>query len=264
MRVGIIGTGQIGGMLAIAFARMKQPHITIINRTRSKAINIQLEYPEQIQIAKSMEQMIMTSDFLFLCLKSKDSRDWLAKWGELLSVNHCVVVTASQIPLAEAESMTVAQLVKVIPSITQSALAGYLLYALGERTDEMTTANLLYLLSQIGLPLCITENKARIYADLNSCGPAFTATLIRLMAEEAEKKGVPLHAAELMIIEMLMGTIQLLKDRQFTLQQIIQKVSVPGGVTEAGVDILQETLPSVFHALFEATEGRHQEIRSTF
>ena len=260
MQLGIIGTGQIGGMLATAFAKTKQPQIVIFNRTAGKAAMIQQKYPDQIQIADSTESIITTSDFLFLCLKSSDTRNWLAKWGDLLTPNHFLIMTTSQISLAEAESMAVSQIAKVIPSITQAALSGYLLYALGSRTEEMTRAALLHLLSQIGLPLAIDENKARIYADLSSCGPAFFATMIHQMAEEAEKKGVPLHTAELMVVGTLMGTIQLIRDNHFTLEEIIQKVSVPGGVTEAGVKLLDQALPNIFQELFEATENRHREI----
>ncbi len=263
MQLGIIGTGQMGGMLTTAFAKIKQPQLVIFNRTAGKAAMIQQKYPDQIQIADSMESIITTSDFLFLCLKSTDTQHWLLKWGDMLKSNQCLIMTTSQIPIAVAESLTVSQIAKVIPSITQYALSGYLLYALGPRTEEMTRAVLFQLLSQIGMPLAIDENKTRIYADLSSCGPAFFATMIHLMAEEAEKKGVPSHTAELIIVQTLMGTIHLIKDHHFTLEDIIQKVSVPGGVTEAGVILLQQALPNTFHELFEATELRHTEINTS-
>ena len=262
MRLGIIGTGQIGGMLATAFAKTKLPQLMIINRTSNKAEILAQAFPEQIQVADSMESIIVHSDYLFLCLKSPDTRNWLAKWGGFLDDKKHLIITSSQIALAELEAQTSAQVAKVIPSITQASLSGYILYSLGPRTDAMTVATLLLLLSRIGIPLAIAENDARIYADLTSCGPAFFATIIQQMAAAAKQKGVPQLTAESLIVEMMAGLVKLIKDNGYRLQDVIQKVSVPGGVTEAGVIILNQATPAMFTELFDATARRHRELGS--
>ncbi len=262
MRLGIIGTGQIGGMLATAFAKTKLPQLMIINRTSNKAEILAQAFPEQIQVTESMESIIAHSDYLFLCLKSPDTRNWLAKWSGLLDDKKHLIITSSQIALSELEAQTSAQVAKVIPSITQASLSGYILYSLGQRTDAMTAATLLALLSRIGIPLAINENDARIYADLTSCGPAFFSTIIQQMAAAAQQKGVPRLTAESLIVEMMAGLAKLIKDHGYRLQDVIQKVSVPGGVTEAGVIILDQATPAMFIELFDATARRHHELGS--
>ena len=260
MRLGIIGTGQIGGMLASAYAGTNLYHLTTINRTRSKADAIREKYPEQVSVATTTEAVIEYADVLFLCLKSADTRTWLANWGQLLDENQILISTSSQVALSELESQSLALAAKVIPSVTQTALTGYILYTTGQRFDESTRDTLHQLLARIGNPLAIAENETRIYADLTSCGPAFFAFIVQLMATAAEHKGVPAVTAESILVETMDGLIRLLKEKEYSLQEVIQKISVPGGVTEAGIDLLRTDAPLLFTDLFDATARRHRDI----
>lgn len=260
MRLGIIGTGRIGGMLAAAYAKTRLYDLMIINRTSAKADAIQRQHPAQIHVADAMETLIEFADVLFLCLKSTDTRAWLRQWGHLLNETQLLLSTSSQITLHEFDAGTLSLTARVIPSVTQHAHAGIILYTPGAKIREHTKGALHRLLSRVGEPLAIAENDARIYADLTSCGPAFFAMLITQAAAAAADKGVPAATAEAILVATLAGLVRLLKENGLTLSGIIQQVAAPGGVTEAGVALLRNETPRLFADLFAATERRHQEI----
>lgn len=260
MRLGIIGTGRMGGMLARAFANTGMTSILLYTRTLEKAAAIQDEFRDVVSIATSMTDLVANADYIFLCMKSPEVDKWIEIWADQLAPSQCVVSINSQISLAELEFRLPAQVMKAIPSITQTAEAGIILYMPGANVSEQSLNKLLHLFSTIGHPLLIDENMTRIYADLSSCGPAFFAVLIQQMADSAQKKGVPADTAEHLLIETLTGFTLLIQVKGLSLADVIQAVSVPGGVTEAGVKHLRQTIPAVFDQLFNVTAQRQKEL----
>ena len=45
------------------------------------------------------------------------------------------------------------------------------------------------------------------------------------------------------------------------MQDLITSVATKGGITEAGVKVIQRDAPEMFDQLFQATEARHELVR---
>lgn len=259
--IGIIGTGHMGSMFATAFIKAGyQGSILIHNRTQDKAVRLKKAHPHQIIVCTRPEDVVDQADYVFLCVKAEDADCVMTKLRDHLRFDQVFLSVISSISIIDMESIVPCKVVKLIPSITQMAQAGVLLVMFGSRLNADDQDQLIRRLSLIGTPHPIDEKDVRIFSDLTSCGPAFLAHWLKQMAEAAAKKGLDLRTAELLLTQMMDGTAKLVVDSRLSLSEIIQFVAAPGGVTRAGLDVLQETQPALFDRLFTATAVRQQQI----
>ncbi len=260
MRIGIIGTGHMGGMLATAFCEAGSPTVNIYNRNHSKAQRIQAVFPTSIHVCVNEQHVVSQSDVTFLCTKFTDIPSIAESIRPILHPSHYVISINSHVTLQELETILPCKIAKVIPSITQTALSGILLFMGGSRLDQEDEVELLELLSQIGVPHPIAETKTRVYSDLTSCGPAFIANWLLQFAHAAEVHGVKEEEAEHLLAAMVEGLGRLVTKKEMTLQEIVSRVSVPGGVTEAGLHVLQGADQHLLLRVLDATQAKQDHL----
>ncbi|MCL6516720.1 pyrroline-5-carboxylate reductase dimerization domain-containing protein [Alicyclobacillus sp.] len=253
MRIGVIGTGTIGSMLATAFHVNPDHEIWVHNRTREKAIALARTAPN-IRVASDLPALVKHSDLVFLCTKAQDGRQVTHDLAALLQPHQMLAVTISSIPVSWYEHSVPCPVAKVIPSVLQAARTGVMLVCHGERASAADKARLNAVLSEIAIPREIREDQIRIASDLTSCGPAFLAALLQHWAAAAEATGkLSREEAEQLLRATVTGVAQLLEGGM-TFSDIIQRVCVPGGVTEAGLVSIGHEAPEVFNRLHQTTQ----------
>jgi pyrroline-5-carboxylate reductase len=75
----------------------------------------------------------------------------------------------------------------------------------------------------------------------------------------AERKGIKPELAERLVKQTLLGTAMLLEEESFA--GLISSVATVGGITEAGVKVIQREAPGMFDQLFLTTEARHDQVK---
>jgi len=258
LRVGVIGTGNMGGMLARAFAAKRDVRVFAYNRTREKLVALIEQVPE-ITACPSAEDVIRSSDVVFLCTKSGDGMPLIRALGHLFRPNQIFVTTISAVPLAEWVQHMHGSVVKLIPSLTQSVNAGIALTTYGHRCTIADVDTINQLFDGIATPLQIEEPQVRISSDLTSCGPAFMSYLFMRWAEAAADTGnIRTVVAENMLRETVIGLAALLTDGM-DFADIVAKIAVPGGVTEVGLGALNGGAYRLFADLHQHTHhATHQ------
>ncbi|QSO54730.1 NAD(P)-binding domain-containing protein [Alicyclobacillus curvatus] len=260
MRIGIIGTGNIGGMLSKAFATARpEAQIIIHNRSRGKANQVAAGLAN-VDVASSPMEAAQGSDTIFLCTKSTDGWSVLDEVAPRLTRSQTLVTTISSIPMSEIEQITDASVAKVIPSILQSVQSGVILVTYGARMSQNARERLTQLLSSIAHPQAVSESQVRIYSDLSSCGPAFISEMLVHWADAAANTGnITTEDAQSMLVDTVIGLAHLFESGK-SLGEVITHVAVPGGVTETGILSLRQSAPQVFEQLHQATQ--HHGIRN--
>ncbi len=254
MRIGIIGTGNIGGMLSKAFATAHpEAQVTIYNRSRGKANRVAAGLAN-VYVTNSSIEAAQGADTVFLCTKSTDGWSVLDEVAPRLSRSQTLVTTISSIPLSDIEQITDASVAKVIPSVVQSVQSGVILVTYGPTMAQNARERLTQLLSSIAHPQAVSEAQVRVYSDLCSCGPAFMSELLVHWADAAASTGnITNEDAESMLVGTLIGLADLLRSGK-SLGEVITSVAVPGGVTETGILSLRQSVPQVFQQLHQATQ----------
>ncbi|TKC19983.1 late competence protein ComER [Robertmurraya kyonggiensis] len=262
MKIGFIGTGNMGRILieALLDGKAVSPSsLYITNRTISKALDIRQAFPE-IVVCNKAEEVAKQAELLFVCVKPIDMFDCIQNITPLLTNEHCVVSITSPISIEQLESVVPCSSARVIPSITNRALAGVSLLSFGEKCTPHWKEALISLVQSFSTPLQIEENITRVASDIVSCGPAFFSYLTRRFIDAAvSETSIDEETATKLASEMLIGLGELLRKEFYTLPTLQEKVCVKGGITGEGIKVLEEEIGAVFEHVFQATHSKFAE-----
>jgi competence protein ComER len=262
MRVGFIGTGSMGSILIEAFIQsgaLNPVHMIITNRTMTKAERLAAEYPG-LQVARSSRDVVNNSDIIFLCIKPSEYKTVIDDIKKEASPAQILVSITSPVQISHLEAVLQSKIAKIIPSITNYVFSGATLCAYSTRMTDEDIELLENMVSHISAPIRISEQYTRICSDLSSCGPAFLAFFIQKFIDAAvEETGIPESLAIQLASEMVLGTGKLLTTGGLNPVTLQQRVSVPGGITAAGIRIMENELHGLFNNLIRTTHSKYKE-----
>lgn len=257
-RIGIIGTGSMGGMLIRKFVEtgaFPAGDIVASNRSLEKVRAVALA--TGIDIAKNNLDLAASSDVIFICVRPLEIKPLLKELEGALTADKLVVSIAVDVTIAEISSLCDARVARVIPTVTSECSKGASLVAFGDRSTEADRSLLLSALSRISLSVETDEENFELLADLTSCAPAFISSLMHELALSAVRRGsVSLELAELLVMETLTGTAELLKKVK-SFEEVVGRVATKGGITEEGVKVIRRAAPAMYDDLLEATLSKH-------
>ncbi len=264
MRVGFIGTGNMGRTLIEAFIQsgyLQQDQIVAHNRSLQKVERLAKLYPSII-VASSCREAASLSDILFICVKPTEYKTVLMDIQAVVRTHQIVISITSPVEIEDLERFLPCKIAKVIPSVTNAVLSGATLVMHGTRMDYDDEQRIFYLLSAISRPVYVDEKYTRIASDLASCSPAFLSYILQSLAEAAvQETGLPRESAVSLVVEMAQGVGRLLTEGGFTLESLQERVAVPGGITAEGLTLLKEELDGTFERLFHITHEKfHHDI----
>lgn len=257
MSVGFIGMGNMGQMLVTALARsgVLQPgEIMVSNRSPEKLEQVAGRVPG-IEKAFTNRELARQCETVFLCMKPGETRAVLDEIGPYITSSHLVVTINNTIEIPMIERRIRGRVAKVIPSVVQTVGRGASLIMMGSRCTPEDCGLLMRLTEAISKPYVIEEAQARVASDLTSCGPAFLCYVFRAMAEAARRYQPDLsrETVDSMIRETAKATCELLEQTGLTFDDIIARVSTPGGVTADGIKVMDELFSGVWEQVIETT-----------
>ena len=107
-----------------------------------------------------------------------------------------------------------------------------------------------------------SEDYLDIFLALTSSGPAIIALIIESLSDGGLSGGLPKILSEELVMEMILGTITLLKENKLTTSELKNLVTSPGGTTMSALRVLEKK--SVRSALIESiisASNRSKEFR---
>ena len=262
MRVGVIGTGNMGTMIIQSLIDSKAippENLYITNRTLNKAIALKSQYPT-LHVVTSELDCIEQADLIFICIKPLDFPPLIKRMKEVVNKDQCIISITSPIRVDDLEKTLNCSCARAIPSITNRAQAGVCLMTFGEKCTDEWKKKIMQLISKIGKPIEIEENIVRVASDIVSCGPAFLSYLIQQFIKSAVRKTeIDESLATTLASEMLIGMGALIKENYYSFQSLQEKVTVRGGITGEGLKVLEQShFENSFDDLFEATYKKFQ------
>jgi competence protein ComER len=262
MKIGIIGTGNMGRILAEALIdgnAVSPSSMMITNRTLAKALDIQKIYPG-LAIGHNAIDVAENSDAIFICVKPHNMLEVVERINPVLSKDKCIISITSPISVEQLERKVDCSVIRIIPSITNRALAGVSLFTYGTRCSAEWKNALNALFKKVSVPVEIEENVTRVASDIVSCGPAFFSHLVQSFISAAVKETeIDEETATVLASEMLIGLGELLSKNHYTLPTLQEKVCVKGGITGEGIKVLDSETGDMFEKIFQATHKKFEE-----
>ncbi|RKN79036.1 late competence protein ComER [Paenibacillus ginsengarvi] len=262
MKIGFIGTGSMGTVLIESFIRsgaLQPSSVIASNRSKHKADLLAAKYPGLLAV-DSNRQVAATCGTIFICVRPLVFKQVVDEIKPYVTPDTTVISITSPVLLRHLESSLPCKVAKVIPSITNGVLSGAALCIYGERMSEEDRGSLEWLVGMIGKPVRVSEQHTRVTSDISSCGPAFLAYFVQKLVDAAvHVAGLPQEEATRLASEMVLGTGKLLTAGGYTPESLRQRVAVPGGIIEAGLELMERELDTTFIRLLEATHAKYDE-----
>jgi competence protein ComER len=260
MRVGIIGLGSMGTILLESFLDsgvIKEKDITVINRTKEKALKAKEAYPA-IHVADTIAEAVKRSDYFFVCVKPLQFACVIDEIAPVCTQKQLCISITSPISVELLESKVDCKVARIIPTILNRALAGSTLISYGKRCTTEDQKQVHAFMSHFSEPLEIEENITRVSSDIVSCGPAFFSYLLQQFIDGAVRQTeISKEDATTLATNMIIGMGRLLEQGHYTLPTLQERVCVPGGITGEGIKVLEQEVGHMFDHLFQQTHAKY-------
>ncbi|MDE7370374.1 MAG: pyrroline-5-carboxylate reductase [Desulfovibrio sp.] len=263
LRIGCIGSGRMGGALLSRLAALKLPELSLCAYNRSpeklepfKALGVEA----MPGIAATAEQ----ADLLLIAVKPYQVAEVLAAARGHIRPGTLVLSIAAGVSLARlaAEVDQGVDVARCMPTTT--ALVGKGVFAFCFRADaEEWRAPVLALFGQMGVCLELAEGKFTDFSALIGAGPAYVFAMMQGLVQAGITLGFPQDASRRMVDALFAGCAALAEAEATPLIQLRDDVCSPGGLTIAGVNVLDRAgLSGLLVDAVLAAQKRGREMES--
>ena len=241
MKIGFIGTGNMGGALARAAAKSGKVDILLANRTAEKAQALANAIGAAVcdNAAAAGE-----ADHLFLGVKPQMvvgvveglKADILASEGIFVSMLAGVSLEKLALLLGADK-----KIIRIMPNTPCAVGQGLILYAANGRVSEDELCAFRELMAPAGALDELNEHLIDAASAVSGCGPAYAYLFIEALADGGVKNGLPRAKAQRYAAQMLLGSAEMVLRTGRHPGQLKDEVCSPGGSTIAGVAALERS-----------------------
>ena len=258
MKIGFIGTGNMGGALARAAAKSGEAELLLANRTPEKARAL----ADAIGAAVCDNTTAAgEADHLFLGVKPQMMAGMLAGIAPVLKARAEKPVLISMAAGLTIESIRAMAggaypVIRIMPNMPAAVGEGVIFYACSENCKKADVEAFLSYMAPAGKLFALEEKLQDAGSAVAGCGPAFAAMFLEAMADGGVACGLPRAAAVQYAAQMMFGTAKMVLETNEHPGSLKDRVCSPGGSTIQGVRTLEERgmRAAVFDAVIAAYE----------
>ena len=242
MTIGFIGTGNMGGALAISAAKvLSGGQIYLANRTPEKAAAL----AERLgAVAVDNDSIAVECDYIFLGVKPQMMQGLLDSLRLLLAARKtpCVLVTmAAGLTMESIRTMLGLDLpvIRIMPNVACRVGQGLTLYSCSADVTTEQKREFLRILSASGRLEELDEHLIDAGSAVAGCGGAFACLFMEALADGGVTCGLPRDKAMRYAQQMLLGAAALALETGEHPGALKDAVCSPAGSTIAGVAELE-------------------------
>ncbi len=254
MKIGFVGAGSMAAAMARGWtAADVAVELIFSDADEERAEDLADEL--DADVAEDNEALADHSELLVLAMKPASLPE-VAEELEGAEVPVISILGATSLATL-TEALPRRPITRVIPNIAAEARQGVLCYSFSEGTDQDFRSNVAELLGALGTALETPEEQIDTATAVMSCAPAYVALVCETLLAAATRNGIPEPTARRMVVETIAGTGALMRQRDPA--AVRAAVASPGGITERGLEVLEEA--SFAEALDKAVEASLEKMR---
>jgi len=247
--VAVLGAGAMGEILAVGLIRAGWSLDDIVMVARRPERAKEAERLTEIRTILDPVAAMKGQDVVIVAVKPKDVPDLLDQVGESISTDQLVISLAAGVPLAVFEqALPGVPVIRSMPNTPAAVAEGMSAYCGGSEVDEEAFAKADAILAAVGETIRLSEDLLDAVTAISGSGPAYVFLLAESLTEAAIREGLPHHAAEKLVDQMIRGAGILLQGSEKSAFRLRGEVTSPGGTTAAAVHVLED---GGFRALME-------------
>lgn len=243
-KITFVGAGSmaesiISGIIAKGFLKPEQIYVT--NRSDDQKLQ-RLTDLFGLRCTRDKKEALNGADVIILAMKPKDVTEALLSIKPFVNKTQLLVPVLAGVStdyISETLNLNV-PVVRAMPNT--SAAIGFSATAIAGGTFasdeqiEMTKA----LFQTIGTTTVVSENDLHAVTGLSGSGPAYIYYFVEAMEEAAAQSGLNGDIAKELIVQTLVGAAEMLKTSTDTPSVLREKITSPGGTTQAGLETLEK------------------------
>lgn len=241
MTFGFIGTGNMGGALAVAAAKTGT-ELLLGNRTPAKAEALARQLGCKTATAR---EIAASCDYIVLGVKPQMMGDLLSALAPTLAQRttpFTLVSMAAGLKMETIQKMAGGgyPVIRIMPNTPVAVGSGVILYDATENVSEGVLGDFCAAMEQAGFLDRLPEGLMDAGSAVSGCGPAFVSMFIEALADGGVSCGLPRQKALRYAAYTLEGTARLLLETGKHPGQLKDEVCSPGGSTIEGVKVLEQ------------------------
>lgn len=242
MKIGFIGTGNMGGALASAAAKSGKVDILLANRTAEKAQALANAIGAAVcdNAAAAGE-----ADHLFLGVKPQMMAGMLADIVPVLKARAkkpVLISMAAGLTIETIQTMAGGNypVIRIMPNMPAAVGEGVIFYACSGNCGKAQQEAFLRYMAPAGKLFPLAEELHAAGSAVAGCGPAFAAIFLESMADGGVACGLPRASAIQYAAQMMLGTAKMVLETGRHPGVLKDSVCSPAGSTIQGVRTLEE------------------------
>ncbi|HLB52083.1 MAG TPA: pyrroline-5-carboxylate reductase [Chlamydiales bacterium] len=191
--------------------------------------------------ATSLKNLVDTSDLLLLCVRPSEL-EVLLKDLKALSLSHQWVISiVAGVKIAHIQTfLGKIPVIRAMPNLPTEVGMGMTTLSFSPESPLEFQSLSRLLFKGMGEIAELPEIKMDIATAIAGSGPAYVFALIEAAARLGEKNGIPYAVARRMAAQTFLGAGKMILESPEAIQDLIQSIAVPNGITEAGFRAFRE------------------------
>ncbi|WGV59222.1 pyrroline-5-carboxylate reductase [Brevibacillus brevis] len=242
-RIGFLGAGSIVEAMLSGIGKkglLPSERISVTNRNNMERLE-QLANDYGVTVTQDKFDVVRSSDILILAIKPKDAAEALLDLRGVVRSDQLIISVIAGVSTSLIGEWLGAEcpIIRTMPN-TSSAVG---LSATGlcanpfvqKEHGELATK----LFEAIGTVYEVAEEELDIITGLSGSGPAYIYYLVEAMMGAGAKAGLDREMARQLTLQTVIGAAHMLLDTREEPSILRQKVTSPGGTTQAGLEVLE-------------------------
>jgi pyrroline-5-carboxylate reductase len=243
LRVAILGTGKMGGILLHAFLKNNlvatdQIFATVHHPDRALALSAQFG----VEVTTDNLAAAQQADVILLGVKPIQVPDIIEQIKPALSADKLVLSFAASVTTRSIEDGAGYDLgvIRAMPNTPAMLAAGITALCAGRFASEEQMAIAQRIFQTVGRTVVVDEKHMDAVTGLSGSGPAFLYIIIEALAEAGVNVGLPRDIATLLAAQTTLGSARMVLETGYHPALLKDAVTTPAGCTVDGILELEE------------------------
>jgi pyrroline-5-carboxylate reductase len=263
VRVAVLGSGKMGGILLQAFLKENlfatdRIHATVSHAERALALSTQWG----VDVSTNNLEAARQSDLILVGVKPFQVPDLIAEIKPALTPDKLLVSFAASVKtrsIEETAGIDIA-VVRAMPNTPSALGAGAAALCRGRFVSDKQMELAQRLFETVGRTVLVDEKHMDAVTGLSGSGPAYIYIIIEALAEAGVKVGLPRDVATQLAAQTAYGAAKMVLETGYHPALLKDAVTTPAGCTIDGILELEEggLRVTLIKAVMRATERARQ------
>jgi pyrroline-5-carboxylate reductase len=267
-KLALVGGGNMGEALIAGLLKSghwKPSQITVCDVRHDQLAQLQLRY--KVRASADNRWAVRDADIILLAIKPQQMPHVLEDMGPVIRSAQLILSIAAGVPTAFIEKYLAkgVPVVRIMPNTPALVGEGAAASARGRYATLAHEKLAASIFETVGSVVSVSEEDIDAVTALSGSGPAYLFYLAEAMQEAGHKMGLSAHVADGLVRQTLKGAGLLLSQSHEAASTLRQRVTSPGGTTEAAVKVLEQTrVKASFAKAIQRAQRRARELAKAY